>query len=1267
MSKPQWTKEQQDVISLRNRNILVSAAAGSGKTAVLVERIISKITSQETPCDIDRLLVVTFTKAAASEMRSRIGNALEEKLQEEPDNEHIARQESLLHSAQITTIDSFCQWILRNYFHVIDLDPVYRVGDETDLGMMKQEILEELLEEKYLRAREEGDQAFLHFTNIFSPGRTDKNIEEVVLTLYEKSTSYPFPEEWIGSLGEMYSSTTVEEMEKSGWVQQLLIYCRRCVREYVHMVQEAVVLCQEEEGPEPYYEAVASDLAFLEKLAEAETYCEWGKLLAGFQALKLRAIRGKNVSVSQEKKERVKSLREGYLKKGIQELQKKYFFQPAEEMLSDMKQMREPIQELISLTLEFGQAFSAKKREEQILDFSDMEHLALQILVQRGEDGQVIPSDTAKELQQYFDEIMTDEYQDSNEVQELLLTSLCGKEGQKPYLFMVGDVKQSIYKFRMAKPEIFLEKYKSFPLGEGENQRIDLSRNFRSRAGVLESANWVFENIMQESLGGIEYDQGAKLVPGMVFEECEHPTGGKTELVLIEQKSDELTVEKKSLEAAVIGEKIRRMVQGENPVYVQGKHGYRQMTYADVAILLRSVTGWAEEFVGVLNDMGIPAFADTRTGYFTSLEVETILNFLHIIDNPRQDIPLAAVLRSYLGGLTDEELAWIGTMEGDINFWDQVNCYREQGENEALREKLSCFWDRLNSYRIYAGTHSVYELLRKIYDETGYYQYMSAMPSGEKRRANLDILLQQSLEFANNGHRGIYGFARYIESLQKSKVDFGEASVDGENTNAVRIMTIHKSKGLEFPVVFVAGMGKQFNLMDARKGTVIDSEFGVGCDFVDLQLRVKQPTLAKKFIANQVVLSTLAEEIRVLYVALTRAKEKLVITGTASHLVKKMAGWIESRGQMDFSALNSARTYLDWIAPVILGRAGMMQEVASYLEQEKDKEGDSGEVERTGFAVTDKDDLFQLEVIYPEDAIAGEVEEQKQEISLYKELQEMDVSKVYDEEMRQTLEGQRDYRYPYQAEADLPVKISVSELKRQAIARAEILEGEEGMPWEKISRRGGKASNEGAGEKGQEERESEEVEIPRPGFLQEEKGLSGAARGTLYHMVMEHFPYEKIYQSKRDWKETDFDSYLEEMIAGGYMTKQERKVLDSRKFVTFLSTDIGKRMAQAHHEGKLRLEQPFMMGLPAREIYPEQESDAMIMVQGIIDAFFFQGEDIVLVDYKTDSVQAGQEEELVKKYKAQLDYYAKALERLTGRRVTERIIYSFVLGMELEV
>lgn len=1243
MSEPNWTKEQLDVISLRGRNILVSAAAGSGKTAVLVERIITKITTDDPPCDIDKLLVVTFTRAAASEMRSRIGSALEERLQREPENEHIARQASLLHSAQITTIDSFCQWILKNYFHVIDLDPVYRVGDETELLLMKQELLEELLEEKYLRAREDSDEAFLNFTNIFSPGRTDKNIEDVILTLYEKSMSYPYPEEWIRGAGEIYSSTTVEELEECRWVQELLAYVKKCAGGYLHMAEKAGELCRQDDGPMPYLEAVQADIAFLQKLEDVQSFTDCAQLMAGFEAMKLKAIRGKESTVSPEKKERVKSLREGYLKKGIQELQKKYFFQSLEDALEDLTQMREPVQELISLTLEFGEVFSEKKREEQILDFSDMEHFALEILTERDERGQTVPSETARELQQYFDEIMTDEYQDSNEVQELLLTSLCGEEGKKPYLFMVGDVKQSIYKFRMAEPEIFLHKYKTFSLEESGNQRIDLKRNFRSRADVLESANWIFEKLMQEDLGGIAYDEAARLVPGAEFHECEYPTGGRTELVLIEQKSDDISLDKKSLEAAVIGRKIRKLVQGENPFYVQDKHGYRPVTYGDIVILLRSVTGWAEEYVNVLSDMGIPAYADTRTGYFTSLEVETILNFLHIIDNPRQDIPLAAVLRSYLGELTDEEMAWIGTMEDDINYWDKAEAYRERGEDPVLREKLSRFFERLESYRIYAGTHSVYELLHRIYDETGYYQYMSAMPSGEKRRANLDILLQQSLEFARNGHRGIYGFARYIESLRKSEVDFGEAAVDGENANTVRIMTIHKSKGLEFPVVFVAGMGKQFNMMDARKGTVIDSDFGVGCDFVDLDLRLKRPTLAKKFIASQVVLSTLAEEIRVLYVAFTRAKERLIISGTVSNLEKKLNMWEENADNVQFSSLASAQTYLDWITPVILGR---------NLNWTK-----SASLESCGIAQRGEDDYFRLETYYPKDTVAAEAHEQEKDLSLYRELQELDTTDVFDEKMRETLDSRNSFRYPYLSEAELPVKISVSELKRQSLARAEELEQAEAAPLTTISEiKSFKDPEVDAGE-----------EIPRPVFLQDKKEISGTARGTLYHKVMEHFPYEQIRKSGGEWSVRDFENYLTEMAAGGYMTDKEREVLDCRKFTVFQASDIGRRMADAQREGKLRLEQPFMMGVPARDIYSGQDSDAKVMVQGIIDAFFYQGEDIVLVDYKTDFVKRGQEEELAKKYAVQLSYYAEAIERLTGHRVAERIIYSFSLGKEIQV
>ena len=530
--------------------------------------------------------------------------------------------------------------------------------------------------------------------------------------------------------------------------------------------------------------------------------------------------------------------------------------------------------------------FAERKREEGLLDFADMEHFALDILISK-ENGEVKPSEVACELQEFYEEIMTDEYQDSNFVQELILTSLCRAPGNKPYLFMVGDVKQSIYQFRLARPELFMKKYNSYTVGKGPYQRIDLHKNFRSREIVLNSANYIFENIMKECLGGINYDNDAKLVPGRNYESTDLNISKKTDVILIEQKSEDAeNIEKRVLEAASIGERIRGMVQGENPLYVSGKNGYRRAEYKDIVILLRSMSGWSEEFIETLADMGIPAYSDTKTGYFSAIEVCTVLDFLRIIDNPRQDIPLVAVLRSVIGNITDEELACIASVPRTLNYMDGIQLFiklysdkkdisidedlennfdkyidkipASYEEGKKLADKLEKFCNMLSRYQDMAGYSSVYEILQCIYKETGYYNIMSAMPAGEKRAANLDILLQQSVEFTENGHRGIFGFTHYIERLNKSNIDFGEASVNGENTNAVRIMSIHKSKGLQFPVVFVAGMGKHFNLQDARKATIIDADYGAGADYIDLELRVKQPVLMKKFMANQIKKNTLS-------------------------------------------------------------------------------------------------------------------------------------------------------------------------------------------------------------------------------------------------------------------------------------------------------------------------------------------------------------------------------------------------------------------------
>lgn len=1309
MSKPKWTKEQQLVIDLRDRNILVSAAAGSGKTAVLVERIIDEVTQENAPKDIDKLLVVTFTKAAAAEMRTRIGNALEIRLEENPESEHLQKQASLLHLAQITTIDSFCQSIIKNYFHVIDLDPVFVVGDETDLAIMKQEVLADLIEENYARAKEENDQDFLNFTDVFSPGRTDNGIEELVLSLYEISRSYPWPEKWLDDVDRMYQVSNLEELEESVWMKKLVQYLDSCTKNFVDIAHRALDLCMDTDGPEAYADAIRNDIEYLERFSNAVTYKDFEKYFMQNNPMKLKAIRGSQCDPV--KKDLVKAYRETYRKKGIDELLDKYFFQSEEEMLCDIKEMAGPVRELVKLTKKFTEAFSAKKREEGMLDFADIEHFALQILVRHEEDG-VYPSETALELQNYYEEILTDEYQDSNYVQELLLNSLCCEADENmmaadflsepvkaPYLFMVGDVKQSIYKFRLARPDLFIHKYEKYTEGNGPCQKIDLHANFRSRASVLESANYIFEQIMTKSLGGIVYDESASLVPGADFGQCEGKVSEKTEVVIISEKSElEDAIDKKSLEAAYIGQKIKELMDAKNPLQIRDKDGYRSVAYGDIAILLRSLSGWSEAFIEILNEMGIPAYADTKTGYFTTIEVETVLNLLHIIDNPRQDIPLTAVLRSVFGRITDEELAWIGSIPGGIDFWDRVqqfvgymqwksgdenakDAFAKAGvnfekldkvlqpckESEKMYEKITTFLERLASYQEYAQTRSVYELLRKIYSETGYYDYMATMPAGEKRRANLDILLQQSIEFAQNGHQGIFGFTRYIESLQKSDVDFGEAAVNDDNTNAVRIMTIHKSKGLEFPVVFVAGMGKQFNLMDARKGTIIDGDYGVGCDFVDMERRVKKPTLIKRFMANSIVLETLAEEIRILYVALTRAKEQLIICGTVKDAKKAIEKWNIRGSIQSFYQLSKAQTYFDWMIAALL-RRNCLKEGMVYGEQQ-----------------TAEDELYRMQIMTPEDIISEEAKAIEDSMLLQQSLHTLDITKVYDEDMKSELEQRLTYVYPYEDEANLPIKVSVSELKRQSIARANMLEEEvnisiatsvesakinddtklENLKWKNKS--GKNVITEIEENNADIEDIDESIEIPRPAFLQEKQELSGAARGTLYHLVMEHFPYAQIAQASETWGIKEFDTYLEEMVAQGHISQEEKALLDCKKFVAFLASKVGQRMAKAAKDKTLRLEQPFMLGLTAGEIYPDQDSEELIMVQGIIDAFFFEGDDIVLVDYKTDSVKSKDGYELVEKYKAQLEYYAQALERLSGRKVKEKIIYSFALGMEIIV
>lgn len=1266
--KPQWTADQQKVIDLRDSNILVSAAAGSGKTAVLVERIIGRITDRQTPVDIDRLLVVTFTKAAAAEMRGRIGEALQQKLEQTPDDDNLQRQIGLLHNAQITTIDSFCQHIIRNYFHVIDLDPMFQVGDETDLKIMKEAVLGEVLEQKYADARQKENQVFLDAMQMFATGRTDKEIESIVLKLYELAQSYPFPDEQLEQWKNSYALRSVEEMEQTEWMEKYIADVQMIVAECEKKAFAAYQISVDGVGLEAYTPTIQTEWQQIKELRECKTLQELCDGIGKISFGRLSAIRGNKHD--KELQEQIKALRASYRDKGIEQLQKEMLAEPPEEMLAMMQQMDAPVRELVQLTIDFGKAFAEKKREDGIIDFADMEHFALQILVTRDEDGNSVPSATAKELQEYYEEIMTDEYQDSNYVQEMILTSISRGPEQSPYLFMVGDVKQSIYQFRLARPDLFMEKYHAYDTEEGGNRRIDLRQNFRSRASVLESANYIFERIMRQDFGGIAYDDAAKLVPGAVFDPCEERTADQTEIILLNMDAQEDNdFGKRELEAMAIGQKIRDMVQGDHPMYVSDKGGYRPIEYRDIVILLRSMKGWTEEFQETLADMGIPAMAPKKTGYFATLEVQTMLNLLRVIDNPRQDIPFVAVLRSPIYGLQDEELAKIAAERSGLQYLDNIWAYCDRHE-DVLSEKLSDLLDTLQEYRRKAETVSVYELLREIYEETGYYALMSAMPGGEQRSANLDILLQQAIEFAENGHRGIFGFCRYIEMLKKSDIDFGEATV-GTVANAVQLVSIHKSKGLEFPVVFVAGMGKQFNKQDMRKKLLLDVDYGVGANYVDLEERLYKPTVMKRFIARQMLENSLSEEVRILYVALTRAKEKLILTGTVKGLDKKLQSWNLTGASLQHSALLGAATYLDWIMPALVDRPifgqcishvidGQAQNTENSQKDEKAKEAaqeqeDPSMKDQVLYDSKDQDSLFRLEVIRADAQIAGEMEQLEQILLRREALKHQDITKEYDAELAEQLRRQRKYQYPYANEQKLPVKISVTELKRRAMEQQKMAVRAE-VPEDEVTEMVPGTADRQTGI------EDEAVyDIPQPKFRQTEESIGAAERGTLYHFVMEHLPYEQMGDH------FTAEMMLAQMQKAGLLREEERNCLKPQKFDRFMQSVLGKRMQQAAKRGALRREQQFMLEIPVMELYPELESEETVLVQGIIDACFEEDGEWVLVDYKTDYVRYGMEQTLVDRYRVQLEQYARALEQLTGMKVREQIIYSFAFDKHIPV
>ncbi|RGF40124.1 helicase-exonuclease AddAB subunit AddA [Roseburia sp. AF42-8] len=1201
-----WTKEQQQVIDLRNRNILVSAAAGSGKTAVLVERIKELVLDKKHPVDIDHLLVVTFTNAAAAQMKERVAKALEKALQENPSDVRLQQQAALVQNAQITTIDSFCLYVLRNHFHEIGLEPNFRIGDEGELKLLREDVMTGLFEQCY----EEKHPGFLHLISCYGTSRSDAPVRDMIFKLYSYAQSYPWPKQWLREALSCYEIKTEQELEHASFIEMTVEYGKQMVRGYLEQAEHYLELCQDADGPYMYEDACEQDAELMEELLSCDTYQAFYEELGKCKFATLG--RAKDYIGSPEKQEQVKAERKK-LKDGIGKLKSDCFALTFQEILEQLALVQPSAEALAEVTERFIDAFAERKQDKNLVDFSDLEHFALEILVEE-ETGK--PTETAKEFQNAYEEIMIDEYQDSNYVQETILRAISREVVGQNNLFMVGDVKQSIYRFRLARPELFMEKFDTYETTDAPCQRIDLHKNFRSRDTVLTFTNDIFYQIMKRNLGGVDYTGEAALYCG-----ADYPAGEKADafdseiLLTTTQELEEGTkqqISKQELEAKLIADRIRKMV-GKEEVVDEETGEFRKVRYGDIVILLRSLSEWADLFAEVLNANGIPAHTVSRTGYFSTLEIRTVLNYLRILDNPRQDIPLAAVLKSPMAGLSDEQLARLRLLAEDKPYHQCVKMFLEAEEeltekestaDEDMRAKLKRFSETYKKLRRQTMDIPMHELLQKVLKETGYARYASALPAGRQRLANLHMLSEKAIAYEKTSYRGLYHFIRYIDELQKYDVDFGEAELVGENEDAVNIMSIHKSKGLEFPVCFVSGMGKSFNKQDSRSKMILHPNLGVGLDIIEEDRRIKVPAFFKKVIARQTELESLGEELRVLYVAFTRAKEKLIITGYIKD--EEMLQQIReiycgsNRKALNFKERAEAKTFLEWILPAAAA-SGSWDKV-SYV---------------TPWSMLEDEAAHQI----------------TEHVSLRQRVQQAEeVSDTLYEKIKEQLS----YQYPHPDAIHLVTKYSVSELKHRAMRELAAKEEEDVTP-----------------------KFLEEVSTPYvPAFMEGKAEVNqGALRGTAMHRLMECYDFTKMPDRSDEFAE-NIKKQLTGLVQMGKVSEDMQKLIRIPSVELFLKSQLAPRMKAAAMRDDLFREKPFVMGNHEME-------EEMVLIQGIIDVFWVEEDGIVLLDYKTDRVDSATR--LRDMYKEQLDLYAEALERIFPLPVKEKYLYSFRLNQAIEV
>lgn len=1267
-----FTPEQQRVIELHNSNILVSAAAGSGKTAVLVERIIRMICDGEHPADIDRLLIVTFTNAAAAEMRERIAAGITARLETDPGNEHIQKQSALLHNAQITTIDSFSLFLIRNHFNEIGLDPDFRVADEGEIKLLQQEVLAQLLEDAYAgQFVPEAPEQFHACVEYFCPGGRESVLEQHILNLSRYAGSFPWPEEWLEERKNDYAAGDMEALVHSDYGQYLTERVNRTVEGCLEKLREVKRLCELPDGPYMYGELTEAEIEQLERLTSCKDLEEQAAKIPAVTFARLPSK--KDDSVDPAKRELAKAIRNS-VKDTLSDLSESYFKTPLELAVEQGKACREPLRILLDLVLEFDRRLLAAKQERHLIDFSDMEHYALQILLKREKveesDGtgtdrtetkyRIVPSDVAMEYRQYFQEILIDEYQDSNLVQEYLLSAISGEEEGRYNRFMVGDVKQSIYKFRLARPELFLEKYDTYQ-ETGDLCRIDLAKNFRSRIQVVDAVNGVFSRIMSREIGGIAYDDKAALYPGAVYPAQEDPAYG-SELLLIrkpekgereesgigEQHAEGAGVlvdydNVRQLEALAIAARIKQL-KGSLQVMEKSTGELRPVRYSDMVILLRTTSGWDEEFKKILEQQGIPVYITSKTGYFGALEVQELLQFLRVLDNPRQDIPLFGVMQSVFGGFTQEEIAQIRSGgEGHsrkrmtlyealkevaqsgrtVEEGEEISAGESAGEEAELSQKADTFLQRIGHYRDLTPFTSIRDLLQRILDDYDYLNYVTALPAGSKRRANVEMLLTKASAFEKTSYFGLFHFIRYMEQLEKYDVDYGEADTLDENADVVRIMSIHKSKGLEFPVVFVSGLSKRFNMQDANQSLIVDMDLGVAVDYVDSVRRIKNKTLRRTVLSAKMKEDNLAEELRVLYVALTRAREKLILTAVLDKADEK---WelAQMTGQERLTYLDfcEAGSYMDFLLP-ILPQTGI---AVKTLRTEDLAVEELREQLRMG----DRREQLRL-IACGETTLTGDPEENERKLMYLRE--------------------RFAYQYPHPGLQKLYTKTTVSELKIAAMAEKD--------------------------EAAFHTFEEKEVVPYIPGFRREQEKVSGAVRGNAFHRTMELLDFTYLFtesglftgcpnnyeEYRRGLDKNRLQNRLEEFLQRETislrLTEEYAKAVSLPKILNFLEQELAYRMWRAQEQGLLYREQPFVLGIDAKRLDTDLPEGEKVLIQGIIDVFFIEDGEIVLLDYKTDVIDSL--EALWNRYNVQIQYYEEALTKLMQMPVKERILYSFYL------